>query len=403
MVRVAADAGVRNHGIMVYWNNERNEDHEDNEMVTAVWCSGVLAGWVSLHCRGTKKRIGNLYTLAAAILFLSCNNSSPDELNLGIMYDYGMNELNLSGVLYSLLVMLARQLSVSFSLFNFLTAAAALILIVHTLSRYTHSWGFALGLYLMSGAILDVSLYRQFLASAFVVCGFQYLITEQKQPGKYVLCIVLAASIHLAMAVYLIFGILGLEGRIRSRFYFCIIRGAFIGSAALSVLTLLNHRVIPGIMLLERLIGGRDSNKLEGYIQSAGGRYGWLLSAMLWILSVYAVYLFLKGRDTASSGAVVTYMREIKNIFALSICFLPFCIMMAVVFSRLYRPMVWLVILMASVLAQEVPEKVLDVRVAAGTGLYLGYYFLCFNGIFADWKLFTEMIFQGTLFWIQGA
>ena len=184
MVRVAADAGVRNHGIMVYWNNERNEDHEDNEMVTAVWCSGVLAGWVSLHCRGTKKRIGNLYTLAAAILFLSCNNSSPDELNLGIMYDYGMNELNLSGVLYSLLVMLARQLSVSFSLFNFLTAAAALILIVHTLSRYTHSWGFALGLYLMSGAILDVSLYRQFLASAFVVCGFQYLITEQKQPGR---------------------------------------------------------------------------------------------------------------------------------------------------------------------------------------------------------------------------
>ena len=65
--------------------------------------------------------------------------------------------------------------------------------------------------------------------------------------------------------------------------------------------------------------------------------------------------------------------------------------------------MVWLIILMASVLAQEVPEKVLDVRVAAGTGLYLGYYFLCFNGIFADWKLFTEMIFQGTLFWIQGA
>ena len=175
-----------------------------NNLMSIIWCCSVLLGVSTLKIKNPKAlKIINYSVLILLILLMSCNNNCYDEMN--IAYSYRTGDFSKEVVLFNVLLSIGRNLGLSFGVFNFITIGVALLLIVSSLKEFTAYWGFLLGGYSFASALLDTSLYRQFIASSVIILGFKYLIGNNKSIKKYVLAVLIAALIHTSFIIYLVF------------------------------------------------------------------------------------------------------------------------------------------------------------------------------------------------------
>ncbi|MCM1202068.1 MAG: EpsG family protein [Bacteroides fragilis] len=328
---------------------------------------------------------------------MSCNNASPDERNMyNNYYDESIGVRD-SSLLFYVLVRVCREWGISFGWFNFITITFAFILIISCISRYVKAWGFVISLYFIAGAILDVSYYRQFLAAAIVIYGFCYILGSAKHPYKYIACVLLASTLHLAMISYMVFVLIVLEKKQRRKVI------AVIGILSVVMIggTLLNDRVMPGIRLVARYI--KSDLKLQQYISVASGRFGWMYMAVLCMGCIFVTKVMqsmLNRRVMDGEREQRQCMRSLYDINVISVVFIPLCVMYFSVFSRLYRPLIWTNLLALAMVVEKIPARKLNLKWLCCAAGYVAYVFGVYHIIIADWVRFGKVIFKGTFFWI---
>lgn len=361
-----------------------------------VWISGLLSGIFSYYAKGKSQKFWNAITLVLIVLFMSCNNFSGDEIN---MYHNYYNEslgIRESSILFYILADICREEKISFGWFNFITISAALILIASTLSRYVKAWGFVIALYFIAGAILDTSLYRQFLASAFIIYGFRYLLDSSKHAVKYIICVFFASAFHIAMLSYIVFALIALNEKQRKRVMVitAILGGMIVGA------TLLNNKVIPGISLVAKFV--KTDSKLSNYVSIASGRFGWLSMVALCAGCIFVTKVMmkmLKHRTTEKESIQRDSMSAIFYINIVSVIFIPFCIMYFSSFSRLFRSLIWINLMALVMVAEKIPIRKLNMKWLCCAAGYVTYVFVLYNLIIFDWNQSEQIIFEGTFFW----
>lgn len=362
-----------------------------NNLMFIIWCCSVLLGVSTLKVKKTETlKTINYIVLILLILLMSCNNNCYDEMN--IAYSYRTGDFSKEVVLFNALLSVGRNLGLSFGVFNFVTIGVALLLIVSTLKEFTDYWGFLLGGYSLASAILDASLYRQFIASSVIIWGFKYLIGNKRSIKKYVLAVLIATLIHTSFIIYLVFVIVLLHPKQKIMFLLDCTTILYV------FFTFVNGRVPPGLRLISSFVntGGR----LEQYIDWAAGGMGWLYPLSYCLLSIMVSYAAWKSISKSCAPNESKQLRTILDINEISLVFMPLCLLYMVSFSRLYRPLIWLQLLTIVIVKKSKMKNCISKLQMLFCTVYVLWYFFSFNYLIYDWNEVVVKIFQGTPFFI---
>lgn len=355
--------------------------------MTIIWMSSVILGMASLYVSHRMRNYLNWIVFALLLLLMSCNNFCIDEMN--ILHSYQVNDFSKEVFLFNALMSTGRVLKLPFGWFNFFTIMIALAVITSALKSFTSNWGFVLGLYSLASAILDISLFRQFIASSVIVLGLRYLVIENNII-KYIFSVIVAMCIHTSMIIYIIFAIAGLKQAKKTIFLIDI------GTALYIAATLLNGRIPPGIRLISKVIN--TNGRLEWYIQSAAGGLGWLYPLSWWVLSMVLSCTAWKSVSTELSPKEKKWLLKIYQINQLSFVFMPLCLIYMVSFSRLYRPLIWIQLLTIVIARQSRKNGRATKLQTIVLRTYIVWYFFSFNYLIYDWNEVVLKILNGTMF-----
>lgn len=356
------------------------------------WIGSISTGVLSYYARGKNKRILAQCTFVLLVLVMSCNNISSDEINMYNNYYRGSQDP--SSWLFCIVARLFSGAGISFGWFNFISTAFTLVLIISTLSRYTKEWGLILGIYSAVAACLDATLFRQFVASGFIIYGVRYLLDENKKVCRYILCVIIASCFHLALCSCAIFAIIAYRNKsiiykwIRTIFPFGIV--LFIW------MTIMNRRKIPGLELLSKII---NNNKLNNYIDMASGEWGWLLLVLL-VGTTWLMLALLQTKRNAIRATANNIINIAHEMNMLSLAYIPFCVMYMASFSRLYRPLIWVYLIVCASQMEAVPRGKINVFVIVGWLLYTIIFGVVFNQFIFSYEATIKKVLEGTMFWM---
>ena len=366
-----------------------------------IWISGVIIGISSRYFQSQIRNILSICSLVLWILLMSCNNSSIDEINM--LASYGSGRIEFTSWLYYVIAEVCFRLGISFGMLNFITNGIACCLIAKALSKFTNLWGVCVGVFMFSAALLDVVLYKQFLASAFLIYGISFLLQKEKNKKKFVLFLLLACSFHLSMGIYAIFllaDIKALNRKSQNILYFLIACLC----AIIYAITIIQDGEIPGMYWIARFIERNYEKNISNYILAGAMGLGWLYTFMIWFLS----FLSLRFMQNMAMRNVIPVTEESSEIIrisyrlvVLSVCFMPLCMMNMSVFSRLYRPMIWIVLLCFAIVLEKLKKGILIPKVHFSVISYCIAFFVIYNNIISVWDNFSRKVLEGTLFFIN--
>lgn len=104
---------------------------------------------------------------------------------------------------YQLLAKISANLGLNYNQFLLVISILGLGLISSTIKLFTNRISYVLGLYFIYPFIWDVVQIRNFLAMSIIIYGIRYLISENKNYYKYILCVLLASTVHVSSLFYL--------------------------------------------------------------------------------------------------------------------------------------------------------------------------------------------------------
>lgn len=174
-----------------------------------IYCVLILLGFF----RKDSKFIAILIFMFAWIL-VGWNYDSPDMENYVWKYEasdswfgalVGTNSVEPG---YSFLCYLGNELGLSFMTFKQILAAISYFLISCFVFRVGKSYALIAACYLASFFLIDVIQIRNFFAMSVLLFGFRYLLgskIDKIDTVKYVLCVLVASSIHISMVFCLLF------------------------------------------------------------------------------------------------------------------------------------------------------------------------------------------------------
>lgn len=356
------------------------------------WIGSISTGVLSYYARGKNKRILAQCTFVLLVLVMSCNNISPDEINMYNNYYRGAQEP--SSWLFFVIARLFSSAGISFGWFNFISTAFTLVLIISTLSRYTKEWGLILGIYSTVAACIDATLFRQFVASGFIIYGMRYLLDENKKVCRYIFCVIIASCFHLALSSYAIFAIIAYRNK--SVIYKWMHMILPFGMVLLIWASIINGRKIPGIELLGRII---NNKKLNRYIEMASGEWGWL-SLVLLVGATWLMLALLQTKKNAIRATANNIISIAHEMNMLSLVYIPLCVMYMVSFSRLYRPLIWVYLIVCASQMEAIPRKKINVFVIIGGLLYTVTFVVVFNQFVFSYEATVKKVLEGTMFWV---
>lgn len=143
--------------------------------------------------------------LLLLILFLGGNTENHDRVI------YMANYMDLAKGLHSAnfefgfqtLCKIGSALGLSYNQFLFVITFIAFALIANTIKQYTSDISYVLMLYFIYPFIWDTVQIRNFLVLAIIIYASRYIISYKKQYIKYIICVLIASSIHITALFYL--------------------------------------------------------------------------------------------------------------------------------------------------------------------------------------------------------
>lgn len=162
---------------------------------------------IMLFFVGLKAHKSKFVTILFLIYFwiiMGLNTNTPDYSSYERYYLYTYQFYVEWG--FALLCNICRKLGLTYMQFRMVFAAIYSILTIATAKRLTSHVNYVLAMFLLLPFVLNVSGIRYALASMIVCYGIPYLIPDHKHGTlKYILCIILASSIHLSSVFFLVY------------------------------------------------------------------------------------------------------------------------------------------------------------------------------------------------------
>lgn len=358
-----------------------------------VWLLGMVVSLLNIKRNDSKFR---WIEIGCLVVIMSCNNLAGDEVNLYQDYQKffrGTHEVyDVTSYFFSEL--LARPLAhfgASFGIFNFVLIAVSFFLIDHALQRCDVNKSVVYLMFSLTSALLDATLMRQFVAFAVALYAFSELMQEKIKMTRYITLIVLSTCIHFSMIVFLLYVTINL-GKKQVRWFCAII------TFLLLVIVYMNDKRIPGLDFILRVFGGV---KFTYYSTTGGVNYGWLYTLIIWLLMVLVSNIIF--RDMHACTDDLTYIRivRIDYLILLSGILVTFS-MITMIYSRLMRPVSWLLFMEISYWYKFRGRIVRKRRISVAT-LYviafLAIYGVVYNHVIFDYQSCGEKVLQGIPFW----
>ena len=166
----------------------------------------ILFNFIISWSKKNSKIIAFLFLVFMWLLFWG-NYKNADYINyynFFISYTFGGNIILSSEIGYQLLNKVIAYFTNDFAVFRLIISLLGLGLISSTVEKYTKYTGIVYVLYFIYPFLLDIVQIRNFLAMSIFIFSIRYLISEKKEDNfKYILCILIASSIHYAAILYL--------------------------------------------------------------------------------------------------------------------------------------------------------------------------------------------------------
>lgn len=146
------------------------------------------------------------YMLMLLLILLMFGNTYNADMNLYIINYENILESSYKGefeIGYQLLAKISANLGLSYRQFLLIISILGLGLISSTIKLFTHRISYVLGLYFIYPFIWDVVQIRNFLAMSIIIYGMRYLISENKNYYKYIVCVLIASTVHMSSLFYL--------------------------------------------------------------------------------------------------------------------------------------------------------------------------------------------------------
>ncbi len=144
-----------------------------------------------------------------AWILMCLNTENPDYAGYEARYyafsQKWVSDITPNGFLF--LSEFGNALGLNFFTFRMIICTIALFLVYSTVIHYSPEPNVVLSIYLSSSFFLDTVQFRFFLASSIAFWSLRFLVEDNKVDNNimYLICIVLAATIHPVMIVYLMF------------------------------------------------------------------------------------------------------------------------------------------------------------------------------------------------------
>lgn len=139
------------------------------------------------------------------IILLGGNTDNPDRFSYMNTYTSIANGMFVAGYEFGfqMLCKIGSLLGLTYDQFLFIIAFIGVGLIVRTIKLYTSNISYVLALYFIYPFVWDVVQIRNFLAMSIIVFGSKYIISYKKEYFKYIICVLIASTIHSSSIIYL--------------------------------------------------------------------------------------------------------------------------------------------------------------------------------------------------------
>lgn len=365
-------------------------------MMTYVWLFTISVCF--LNCSRQNKCLRKLEILSMTFL-MSCNNIAADEANLYQDYNkFFVNEHKLydfTSYLFSeVLEKPFGEIGISFGWFNFITIFIAWLMINRALSKIECNASVIYLLYSVSSILLDTTLYRQFLAFPFVLFAFCEILNGKISKKKYIIYVLIATSIHFSMIVYLSFLIFQTNKKYLKWHY------TLCGLLYLGINCLLGSNRFVLLRMIFSVIGGVRFSYYSG--QSAV-QLGWMFSFVIWAMMVTLSKCILRVSKGRVDEEIYERIKIIDYFMMVSVFFVSFT-MMTMIYSRMLRPISWLVFIEIAFWYSGCKNKTSIARlrvnmVTVVATCFIAVYSLIFNHIIFEYDYCNKPVLSGIPFW----
>lgn len=367
-------------------------------VIMCIFIIWIICLSVSLINTRQNNKYLRIIELVLMTYIMACNNKAIDEMNLYQAYneiiDGSFQMFDITNFAFTnILMTIGVKLGMSFGIFNFSILLPTFYLIEKSLKRILGNPSMVYFLFSLTSIMLDTTLIRQFIASAFVIYGLQYILQDDYSIKKYIICIILATIIHFSMIVFIVMIVIRWKINKKQKKY--IIWFIVIGFL---VLSWLNNKQVFGLQFILSLF---DSNKLKNYSIASGVNHGWMYSLFIWILMEIVGGDVSKKARFFMSSKDINIIKNIKLMINLSLLFVPFS-MMTMVYSRVLRPVSWLVFMdIALWYKYRVgwKSKNRKLKFFILCCVFLVCYSVIFNHVIFSYKATVEPVLRGIPFW----
>lgn len=175
--------------------------------------------YITLICCGSVKKTSKFFSAIIFIFLLIVFGLNNHHLDYSSYFNMDFSNyytayLSSDGVLSSrdmeigfrYLMYFSNSIGLSINSFRLIIGVVGFSLIFSTIKRYSQYPNYVLSLYLIYPFINDVIQIRNFFAASIMIFSIRYLIESEKGSLlKFIVCILIASTIHISSLFYLIF------------------------------------------------------------------------------------------------------------------------------------------------------------------------------------------------------
>lgn len=251
-----------------------------------------------------KSKILTVVIFSYAWVLIGWNYDNSDYSTYQNIYIDSIFYLGFVDIGYLFLCEMFDFLGCDYASFRIITSGIVMIIYVYILLKYASFSSCVASCYLAFIFILDVTQIRNLIAFSFVFLGFSILLFGSKKVKlKYILCVLLASTIHISSIFYLVF--FDINRKKYNIYWF----GLFFITEVLIVKT------------LPILFGGYVESKFKDYTFETS-LLTIFLASLVQFFNVYYIYIVGKSREIKHSN--INYIDSFYNLNLLLLFMIPF-------------------------------------------------------------------------------
>lgn len=338
-----------------------------------------------------KKRSNQWWTtvIAAVMVWMVLlSNHKGDNLQYARTYELASQYQYKDGG-YGILCIIGDYLRLDFFLFKKILISIALYIWLKAQKKYVKNMTYVFALYLASFVFMDSQVMRNFLAMCILMRAVEFLtdISNKKNIVLFVICVLIAASIHKAFIFYLIF----LTVLCKERTQFA--KVLFSIGIAITVITIINNNHVPFLNILLAMFSSDDRSE---WLKTTT-RLGAVPVLVLYIYMLLIIWNFAAKQSFPIVSKKINY---VQLVFLLDICMAPILplVITNLNFYRLIKNIVVMNYGVLSIAYQNNKKVKRRAKIIVSSAALAVGWFLYETQVFATYESVVVPVFEGYMF-----